>query len=240
MTMRENRGGPLPMPVIRFICPHCEKPAEVQVTAVARSRPCPLCAQPVVLQVASRGAGDGVIKRRALLVNPAPTKIPDVVPAPPVEIPAKEQLAVVVPSPALPVMNGPVYESKGFVGDVLEQLRYDPEVVETRRRLTHGVMAVAVCIVLALVWDRVSPWSPQNAPKETVAPVSQKIQPSSPIKKETNAIGMIPRSADEKAEATGPPTAIQFQGAANQEPAAEPDRQVQPIRIVVPAQNATR
>jgi DNA-directed RNA polymerase subunit RPC12/RpoP len=54
------------MPLAKFICPHCEKPGEVQVTAVTRSRACPHCGEQVMLQVSEKTAKG---KRKALLVG---------------------------------------------------------------------------------------------------------------------------------------------------------------------------
>jgi hypothetical protein len=52
------------MALFRFVCPYCEKPAEVQVTGVTRSRPCPHCEKSVMLQVGGKDS-----RRRALLVT---------------------------------------------------------------------------------------------------------------------------------------------------------------------------
>ena len=51
------------MPSVLFLCPHCEKHAEVQVTSVTRSRPCPYCGEAVLEKAGLRGT--------ALVVKPA-------------------------------------------------------------------------------------------------------------------------------------------------------------------------
>jgi hypothetical protein len=56
------------MPAVSLVCPHCEKPVEVQVTGVTRSRPCPECGEMLMLQVAEKNKK---AKRRALLMGGA-------------------------------------------------------------------------------------------------------------------------------------------------------------------------
>ena len=63
------------MPALSLVCPHCERPVEVQVTSVTRSRPCPECGEMLMLQVAEKTKK---AKRRALLMGSA-------VPQPPAE-----------------------------------------------------------------------------------------------------------------------------------------------------------
>jgi len=225
------------MPFIRFICPHCEKPAEVQATAVTRSRPCPHCAETVVLQVASKVPGRGLVKRRAVLVDPPaePGAKALTVKAGPSEPPPAS------PAP-LPVMVGPAYDPVGLEGDVIERLKLDPEVVETRRRLTRGVVLVAVCIVTALVLDRISPWSLREKFPAQEAPAAA--SPKAPVtKNDNNVIGLI---RSEKSPAPGAvelPASIVFEGAAQPVPevAGEPDKpSPNPIRIVLPADQTPR
>jgi hypothetical protein len=62
------------MPVAQFVCPHCEKSAEVQVTYVTRSRPCPHCGRSVMLQIAGK---DKMSRRKALLVTKAGSAVPE-------------------------------------------------------------------------------------------------------------------------------------------------------------------
>jgi len=74
------------MPALSLVCPHCERPVEVQVTSVTRSRPCPECGEMLMLQVAEKTKK---AKRRALLMGGA-------VPQPPAEstlqIPSRQPL----------------------------------------------------------------------------------------------------------------------------------------------------
>lgn len=61
------------MPAVSLVCPHCEKPVEVQVTGVTRSRPCPECGEMLMLQVAEKNKK---AKRRALLMGGAVPETP--------------------------------------------------------------------------------------------------------------------------------------------------------------------
>ncbi len=58
------------MAATTVVCPHCEKPFEIQVAAVTRSRICPHCGQTLLLQVTEKS---GPMKRRALLMGPTAT-----------------------------------------------------------------------------------------------------------------------------------------------------------------------
>lgn len=61
------------MPAVSLVCPHCEKPVEVQVTGVTRSRPCPECGEMLMLQVAEKNKK---ARRRALLMGGAVPETP--------------------------------------------------------------------------------------------------------------------------------------------------------------------
>jgi len=138
-------------------------------------------------------------------------------------------------------MDGPAYEPVGLVGDVIERLKVDPEVVETRRRLTRGVVMVAVCIVAAIILDRVSPWSLRERGPVQTAPAPLKPAPSV-TKKENNVIGMVGSDTD-PAAGKSLPEAIVFEGAAQADPevAGElPASPPNPIRIQVPAPQTAR
>lgn len=54
------------MPAVSLICPHCEKPVEVQVAGVTRTRPCPSCGEMLVLQTTEKSTK---ARRRALLMG---------------------------------------------------------------------------------------------------------------------------------------------------------------------------
>ncbi len=60
------------MAVASLVCPHCEKPVELQVSGVTRSRPCPECGEMLMLQVAEKG---NKTKRRALLMGGGTPKV---------------------------------------------------------------------------------------------------------------------------------------------------------------------
>lgn len=115
------------MPSVLFLCPHCEKHAEVQVTSVTRSRHCPHCGEPVLLQMGRKES-----KRRALLVGSA-------------ELPLG-----VTDKPLTPA-----YEPKSLEGEVLERMRMDPELRVFRNKVLAGVVTVAgaiLAVVFADVW----------------------------------------------------------------------------------------
>lgn len=170
------------MPIVRFVCPHCEKPAEVQVTGVTRSRPCPHCGENVVLQVAFLTKDTGLSKRPALLVNSvsdAPPREPMPAPKvrPPVPVAVQRSQAEVGAPPGnedeeaqledgaapgkrpLPVMRGPAYEPKELGGTVVERMRLDPEVRQLKIRLALG--AAAVVAALAFVFAGLTPQASQ-------------------------------------------------------------------------------
>jgi hypothetical protein len=62
------------MAVASLVCPHCEKPVEVQVSGVTRSRACPACGEMLMLQVAEKKGKK--TKRRALLMGTAVPEVP--------------------------------------------------------------------------------------------------------------------------------------------------------------------
>ena len=61
------------MAVASLVCPHCEKPVEVQVSGVTRSRTCPACGEVLMLQMAEKGQKK---KRRALLMGATVPEVP--------------------------------------------------------------------------------------------------------------------------------------------------------------------
>lgn len=73
------------MPAVSLVCPHCEKPVEVQVTGVTRSRPCPECGEMLMLQVAEKNKK---AKRRALLMGGA---VPETPAETTLQIPSRKQ-----------------------------------------------------------------------------------------------------------------------------------------------------
>lgn len=124
------------MPVARFVCPYCDKDAEVQVTSVTRSRPCPHCSKGVVIQVAAR---DRKNKHRALLIAPDKSK------------PLVIEDADVKPVP------GPAYEPMPLEGEVFERMKMDPEVRVFRRRLFVGVAVMILLVIGTCVWSVIGP-----------------------------------------------------------------------------------
>jgi hypothetical protein len=114
------------MPLAHVVCPHCEKPVELNVTSVTRSRPCPNCEAPVMLQFMQRS---GKVKRKALLVTATPggldfDSMRDEIPA---------------------------YEPQPLPGDALERMKADPELHLFRQRFLYGIGAVAAIIVIVSI-----------------------------------------------------------------------------------------
>jgi len=127
------------MPLVSIKCPHCEAAVQIQVTSVARSRPCPACQQPLMLQVAERASG---VKRKALLVADAPAS----------DAPAPKQ---------------DMFEQRAFKGEAFDRMRADPELIRAKRRLIYGAATVAALVVIATVWSIFSSWN--RAPGEPAA-----------------------------------------------------------------------
>lgn len=111
------------MPQVSIICPHCNARAEILVTGVARTRPCPACGQTLMLQVAEKNSGS---KRRALL------------------------MAEVPPTDAAEAAVAEVRQRQ-FSGQPLEAMKADPEVMLAKRRLLTGLSVVAALIAVAIV-----------------------------------------------------------------------------------------
>ena len=163
----------LQMPVARFVCPYCEKDAEVQVTSVTRSRPCPHCSRGVVLQVAAR---DRKGKHRALLI-------------------AKAGKPLVFDEGESKPSVGPAYTPMPLEGEVFERMKLDPEIRAFRQRLYIGVGVVVVMIVLASVWSLIS--TEVTAPSAVSAPraVEAAVQTPQIVKKlPANTVGLKPES----------------------------------------------
>ena len=163
------------MPAVSLVCPHCEKPVEVQVTGVTRSRPCPECGEILMLQVAEKNKK---AKRRALLMGGSVPETPaestlqiptrkaaaakiESTEAPP---PAEEQPAKASEAPAeaeeqRPPTGSharslsfvPSHEPQVLPGDAFERMRMDPEIKEFRKRLILGSGIVLGSIALVFL-----------------------------------------------------------------------------------------
>ncbi len=118
------------MPNVQFVCPHCEKHAEVQVASVTRSRTCPHCGGSVLLQVPGK---EKKKTRRALLVAPT-----------------KDQPLMPEKAPSAPGM--PAYEPQPLEGEVYERMKADPEIRAIRQRLVIGSVTVIGLIIFSIVW----------------------------------------------------------------------------------------
>lgn len=123
------------MPSVSIVCPHCETRAEIQITAVARSRPCPKCGESLMLQVAERAGGT---KRKALLV----AEVPPVVAAQ-----ASED----------------AFAQRQFEGEAFDRMRADPEVTRAGRKLFFGAVGVSALVVVVTVANVWMSWSGAKA-----------------------------------------------------------------------------
>ena len=112
------------MPLIKVVCPHCEKNVEFNVTSVTRSRECPLCGKPIILQFMTQEKRQ---KRKALLM------------------PATDALegASVKPEPV-------GVEPKVLEGDIRRRMLHDPEVLASMKQLKWGAVIVLGLIVLMM------------------------------------------------------------------------------------------
>ncbi|WP_300932020.1 hypothetical protein [Prosthecobacter sp.] len=93
---------------------------------MTRSRPCPECGQMVMLQMAEKTTKT---KRRALLMT------------------QNEPVTTPAPSPAV------FQEPQPLSGDAFDRMRMDPEIQQFRRKLMLGAGAVALIVVLIVVWS---------------------------------------------------------------------------------------
>ena len=118
------------MPNVQFVCPHCEKHAEVQVASVTRSRTCPHCGGSVLLQVPGK---EKKKTRKALLVAPT-----------------KDQ--PLMPEKAASAAGMPAYEPQPLEGEVYERMKADPEIQAIRQRLVIGLVTVVLLILFSIVW----------------------------------------------------------------------------------------
>ena len=113
------------MPLQKTVCPHCEKTVEFNVTSVTRSRDCPECGKPILLQLASKGAGQ---KRKALLM-------------PSIEM-SEEKLDKPEPTGV---------EPKVLEGDIRRRMMHDPEVQTSMRAIAWGGGIVLSLILLVIL-----------------------------------------------------------------------------------------
>lgn len=119
------------MPVAALTCPHCETPVEIQVTAVTRSRPCPVCEKSIMLQVAGRESRS---KRKALLVG------------------------TTSPTDTLHEL-GTSFEPKQLPGDAFERMCADPEIQGMRRLFFGSIGAVAALVTITSVLHWMGIWA---------------------------------------------------------------------------------
>lgn len=143
------------MPIAALTCPHCETPVEIQVTAVTRSRPCPLCEKTIMLQVSGREAKT---KRKALLVGATS----------PTDTMAKPEIC---------------FEPQQLPGNAFERMCADPEIRWMRKLFFGSIGAVAALILIAStlqwmgVWERKSIDPPVIVDRQEEARAIQEVIP---------------------------------------------------------------
>jgi hypothetical protein len=136
-----------PMAIRRIECPHCQENVELDVTSVTRSRDCPKCGKPIILQFTSTEKRS---KRTALMV-PA---------ASPMDKLSEAQHGV---------HEGP----RTLEGDVYERMAHDPEVRRAQRRLIIGAGVVAGLIAILSVAHWMNWWSVlQGSTEKPLPPVA--------------------------------------------------------------------
>lgn len=140
------------MPVTALVCPHCEKPVELQVTAVTRSRRCPHCAKHIMLQFAQK---QGRVKRKALLVNTTGGLDFEAL---------KNEVPMEQPQP--------------LQGDAFDRMKADPELIAIKKRFAWSAGVVAALMLVATIFhlnrDR---WFPQSK-KPELAPITDSEAPT--------------------------------------------------------------
>jgi hypothetical protein len=130
----------------------------------------------VVLQVGGKDKG----KRRALLVSSGSTS------PLPKELPAST--------------SGPAYEPMSLEGDVLERMRFDPEVIAFRRRFVIGLASVFAVLIVVVIWHSVG-----GSVVNSIAAASS--APAEPVKIESRKIETKTLPANTVAMRRGTPTA---------------------------------
>ncbi len=133
------------MPAAPITCPHCEKPVEIQVTAVTRSRHCPACGMTIMLQVAGR---ETRIKHKALLMGATP----------PTDTLAKPDLSC---------------EPQQLPGDAFERMCADPEILRAKKRFFVAAGSVVGLSILAAIFQMIGTWgrvTPDGESNQASAP----------------------------------------------------------------------
>jgi hypothetical protein len=223
------------MALAKFVCPHCEKPGEVQVTAVTRSRPCPHCGEQVMLQVAEK-ASKG--KRKALLVSaeghapvvpdrpkeqsklPEPKSPaspprsstsntePNTVAAPTADMGEAERPKAPSFQVSIPTsISGPAYEPQSLEGEAFERMRMDPEIQATRRIFLLGTGSTLALIIFASIAHFFWPEPPVAA---TPAPAKVIISAPNPSRLPPNTIGLLHGAAEPSSSEKQKPMEINF------------------------------
>ncbi len=181
------------MPAANLICPHCEKPVELHVTAVTRSRPCSNCGKPIILQFTQK---QGRMKRKALLVSADGGLDFDAI---------KSDLGADEPQPLL--------------GDAFERMKADPQLVAMKKRLAWAIGSVAATIVVAsfihLNRERFFPGDADKTRPELVSESVPSIS-SAPVRKESHIASAVrPEKRPDSLDFIPPPAERQIASKTN-------------------------
>jgi DNA-directed RNA polymerase subunit RPC12/RpoP len=145
------------MPVSRLVCPHCEREVELNVTTVARSRPCPDCGSTILLQVAGR---DSSTKLKSVFTNPSSSMTLSEV---------ATGTATVMTADGVELMR-----LRRPAENAFEHLRRDPEVIHSRRLFWMG-LGIVTFLVSWVCWMH-----QQDAP--ALLPVKTESSEQKPVK----------------------------------------------------------
>ncbi len=148
------------MPCVQLVCPHCEKPAEVQVASVTRSRVCPHCGRTVLLQVAEKGAKKA---RKALLVTAGAAG----------RGAGKALITPIDQASALAARAEADQGPKMLEGEAFERMKADPELRTMRRKLIAWVVLVVITIIGVSVWHYTGPGAEEGDDMQRAEPVAE-------------------------------------------------------------------
>jgi hypothetical protein len=167
------------MPLTHLVCPHCEQNVEINVTSVTRSRECPLCAKPIILQFTTK---ESRLKRKALLTTTLDTN---------------EPIAEAAAAPS--VQTGDNSGPRVLEGDIRRRMLHDPEVQSSARSLVWGGAILGSLVLLVVLGNHFAWWSAlgkqassmvsgmkgdTGKPPESTAPGLQTVPPKTAAEKD--------------------------------------------------------
>jgi hypothetical protein len=191
------------MPAAVLACPHCEKPVELQVTAVTRSRPCPHCSKPIMLQFTQK---EGRVKRKALLLT---------------EMGGLDFEAL--------KNEVPVEEPMPLPGDAFERMKADPELIAIKKRFALSVLIVAALVILAMIlnWNQAKlfPAPPKKVSVPAISDSSPEVITNA-VRDTRMATAMRPTAKPQALDFT------QVKAQENERPSLRPINPTNPSRVI--------